>query len=138
MMHTHLLPPLPPFAPAPQLEQEQGAAADGQAQLSDACRQLADVAEPPNMKQAFEASLSVALLQSQLGMLENSTGWKMLERDRLGNARAVTLSGWTALLGISSMVVLILWGINYGYKQYRGIEEQPGYTLVVKGKPGGK
>jgi hypothetical protein len=31
--------------------------------LTDNCRVLADVAEPPNMKRQFDASLSVVLLQ---------------------------------------------------------------------------
>ncbi|GIL70396.1 hypothetical protein Vretimale_3583 [Volvox reticuliferus] len=104
--------------------------------LSDKCSALVDVAEPPNMKQAFEASLTVALLQSQLSAVEATTGLTMLQRDNHGNAQALTLTGWTALLGIASMVLLVLWGINYAYRQYRGVPEQAGYTLVVKGKGG--
>ncbi|GFR46876.1 hypothetical protein Agub_g8517 [Astrephomene gubernaculifera] len=102
--------------------------------LSDKCSALVDVAEPPNMKQAFEATLTVALLQSQLSAVEAKTGLTMLQRDTQGNAQALTLTGWTALLGIASMVLLILWGVNYGYRRYKGIPEQAGYTLVVKGK----
>ncbi|EFJ50973.1 hypothetical protein VOLCADRAFT_103617 [Volvox carteri f. nagariensis] len=102
--------------------------------LSEKCSALVDVAEPPNMKQAFEASLTVALLQSQLSAVEASTGLTMLQRDNQGNAQALTLTGWTALLGIASMVLLVLWGINYGYRQYRGMPQQAGYTLVVKGR----
>lgn len=88
------------------------------------------------MKQAFEASLSVALLQSQLSAMETTTGLTMLHRDTQGNAQALTLTGWTALLGISSMVLLIFWAINYASRKYRGLPEQAGYTLVVKNKGG--
>jgi hypothetical protein len=34
--------------------------------LSDKCYTLSDIAEPPNMKRAFESSLSFALLKDQL------------------------------------------------------------------------
>ncbi|KXZ55868.1 hypothetical protein GPECTOR_2g1419 [Gonium pectorale] len=106
----------------------------GSSLLSDKCTALVDVAEPPNMKQAFEASLTVALLQSQLAAVEGATGLTMLNRDRQGNAQSLTLSGWTALLGIASMVVLVMFGANFAYRKYRGVPEQAGYTLVVKGK----
>ena len=41
--------------------------------LQDHCRVLADIAEPPNMKQAFDASLSVLLLQ--VGTCATPLGW---------------------------------------------------------------
>ncbi|KAG2445817.1 hypothetical protein HXX76_000421 [Chlamydomonas incerta] len=106
----------------------------GTALLSDKCLPLVDVAEPPNMKQAFEAGLTVALLQSQLSAVESTTGLTMLKRDTQGNAQSLTLTGWTALMGIASMVLLVLWGANYAWRQYRGIADQSDYTLVVKGK----
>ncbi len=59
----------------------------GAAVLSDKCLPLVDVAEPPNMKQAFEAGLTVALLQSQLSAVESTTGLTMLKRDTQGNAQ---------------------------------------------------
>ncbi len=97
-----------------QLEQMQAAESTGRkslkdpaapapATLTDTCRVLADVAEPPNMKRAFETSLSVALLESQLSVLESTTGLNMLSRDRAGAARGVTLTGWTALAGVAAM-----------------------------------
>jgi len=98
--------------------------------LSDECRAFADVAEPPNMKQAFEASLSVALLQSQLSVIESSTGVQMLNRDKQGNAQSVTLTGWTALLGMAAMVGLLIFGATFAYKYFTGRHD--GYTLVVK------
>lgn len=102
-------------------------------QLSEKCRVLADVAEPPNMKQAFEASLSVALLQSQLTKLEATTGLPMLNRNRAGVAESVTLTGWTALAGVTAMIVVLMWAAAYGYKKYKGIPDKD-YTVVLKGK----
>ena len=55
-------------------------------ELSSQCFTLADIAEPPNMKLAFESSLSVAALASGI---ENTVGvqvrWMIVtERERLG------------------------------------------------------
>lgn len=108
----------------------------GVASLSDECRVLADVAEPPNMRKAFDAGLAVVLLQSQLGALESKTGLPMMDYDKQGNAQGVTITGWTALAGISSLIILMLFAGNYAYKRYKGAHEAAGYTLVVKNKQG--
>lgn len=108
-----------------------GGGSQQQRTLSDKCRTLVDVAEPPNMKRAFEASLSVVVLKSQLEALESKTGVQMLNRDRRGNAQSVTLTGWTALAGIAAMLLLVMWGFAYAWRQYKG-ESKDGYTLVVK------
>ena len=60
---------------------------------------------------------------------------QMLNRDRQGNAQSVTLTGWTALAGIASCVVLVMWAGSYAWRRYKG-EDKEGYTLVLK-KPGG-
>ncbi len=67
-------------APADEDPQQQGAAeggADADATaggakrvprvLSDSCRVLADIAQPPDLKKAFDASLSILSLQVRLG-----------------------------------------------------------------------
>ncbi|GAX78146.1 hypothetical protein CEUSTIGMA_g5588.t1 [Chlamydomonas eustigma] len=104
--------------------------------LSESCRVLADVAEPPNVKAAFDASLTVVLMQSQLEALESKTGVQMLVRDRAGNAQGVTLTGWTALAGIAALIVLVMFSASYAWGKYRGANKD-GYTLVVK-KSGGR
>ena len=63
--------PLPPL----QLErQDRGAARllaaatpGGKTVLSQACSVLADIAEPPNMKRAYESSLSIVSFTTQVG-----------------------------------------------------------------------
>eukprot|EP00878_Enallax_costatus_P020866 GHUV01022075.1.p1 GENE.GHUV01022075.1~~GHUV01022075.1.p1 ORF type:complete len:715 (+),score=210.45 GHUV01022075.1:1362-3506(+) len=101
-------------------------------QLSEQCRVLADVAEPPNMKRAFETTLSVALLESQLSAIESKTGLSMLNRDRKGNAQSVTLTGWTAVAGMAALVVLAVAGITYAWKQYHGVPDSS--TVVLKSR----
>lgn len=100
-------------------------------QLSEECKVLADVAEPPNMKRAFETTLSVALLESQLSALESKTGVAMVNRDQSGHAQSLTLTGWTAIAGVAAMVVLVLVGGTYAYKRYTGVPLDS-TTVVLK------
>ncbi|GLI58992.1 hypothetical protein VaNZ11_000814 [Volvox africanus] len=99
--------------------------------LSPACSRLADIAEPPNMKAAFESSLAFALLKDQLEALEVNTGLPALTRDRRGNAQGVSLTGWMAMLGMTALIVLIIYGAYTGYRRLRGGSDRD-YTLVVK------
>jgi len=45
--------------------------------------------------------------------------------------QAISLSGWIALLGITAMGALILFGIVTAYKKFRGLSDKD-YSLVVK------
>eukprot|EP00197_Chlamydomonas_leiostraca_P010927 CAMPEP_0202884756 /NCGR_PEP_ID=MMETSP1391-20130828/41312_1 /ASSEMBLY_ACC=CAM_ASM_000867 /TAXON_ID=1034604 /ORGANISM="Chlamydomonas leiostraca, Strain SAG 11-49" /LENGTH=982 /DNA_ID=CAMNT_0049567983 /DNA_START=167 /DNA_END=3115 /DNA_ORIENTATION=+ len=101
------------------------------AKLSDKCFVLADIAEPPNMKQAFDASLSFALLKSQLDKIDAVTGIPLVNRDRRGTPQGISLTGWVAMLGMTAMVVLIVYGAFTLFKRMRGIPDKD-YTLVVK------
>eukprot|EP00775_Hariotina_reticulata_P012795 gene12795-12923_t len=109
-------------------------ARDAQAppQLSKECRMLADVAEPPNMKRAFETTLSAALFESQLSALGSKTGLSMLNRDSQGRAQSVTLTGGIAVAGIAAMVVLVVAGGTYAWKQYSGVPDAT--TVVLKSR----
>ncbi len=53
----------------------------------------------------------VRWLQNQLASWEGATGLHMVNRDRHGNAKSITLEGWTALAGMAALVVLIIWSI---------------------------
>ncbi len=104
--------------------------------LTSACRALADVAEPPNMKRAFETSLSVALLETQLGALESRTGLPLVTRDGAGVARSLTLTGWTALAGVAAMVVVAVAGGMYAWRRYTGVPtDATTVVLKTKGRP---
>ncbi len=46
----------------------------------------------------------------------------------------LTLTGWSALLGVLSVVVVALAAGVWGYCKYRGLDKMSGYTMVVKGK----
>ncbi|KAG2452551.1 hypothetical protein HYH02_002788 [Chlamydomonas schloesseri] len=102
--------------------------------LSPACARLADIAEPPNMKQAFESSLTFALLKDQLEKIEVNTGIPTVTRDRKGNAQGVSLTGWMAMLGMTALIVLVIYGAYAGYRRFRG-ETDRDYTLVLKQNP---
>jgi Golgi apparatus protein 1 len=88
------------------------------------------------MKQAFEESLSVALLESQLAALETRTGVPLLARDTAGRAQGVTLTGWSALAGIAALVVMLLTGMSYAWRQYHGGVDPA--TVVLKSRAGYK
>jgi Golgi apparatus protein 1 len=103
--------------------------------LSEGCRVLAEVAAPPSMQRAFDASLSVALLESQLASLEAKTGLSIVKRDpHSGKAQALTLTGWSAVAGIAAVVLLALAGAAVGYKRYRGVPLDS-TTVVLKSRP---
>lgn len=102
-------------------------------QLTDECRLLADVAAPPNMQRAFENSLSMALMDMSLGSIESTMGLQMLARDqRTGQAQSVTLTGWTAILGVAALVVLVAVSARFGYQKYYGILPSDSSTVVLK------
>ena len=51
---------------------------------------------------------------------------------RRGTAQGLTLTGWTALLGVAALVILCVVGGMWGYKQYYGIPDTN--TVVLKGQ----
>lgn len=88
------------------------------------------------MKRAFDASLAAALVESQLAAIESKTGAQMLKRDNLGRPRGVTLTGWSALIGITALVVMLLGGATYGWRHYSGWVDPS--TVVLKARQGYK
>jgi Golgi apparatus protein 1 len=45
--------------------------------------------------------------------------------------QAISLSGWVALLGITAMGALIIFGVVTAYRRFRGLSDRD-YSLVVK------
>lgn len=99
--------------------------------LSPTCATLADVAEPPNMNRQFDASLLTAALVSKLKTLGDGTGLEMVKKGRRGSQN-ITLTGWTAILGVCAMGLVMMWGGAYAVRRWRGTPDSQGYTLVLK------
>jgi hypothetical protein len=72
------------------------------------------------------------LPQSQLNRVESSTGLTMLERGKNGQATGISLTGWTAILGMAAFMLLLAAGAMLAYKRYTGGPQAAGYTLVLK------
>jgi Golgi apparatus protein 1 len=60
----------------------------------------------------------------------------MLERGRNGQATGISLTGWTAILGMAALLLLAAAGVLLAYRRYVGSPQAAGYTLVLK--KGGK
>jgi hypothetical protein len=103
--------------------------------LSEQCYELAVIAEPPQSERTFDVqSTAYSMLTSSMEKLEASTGLPTLTRNRQGGVTAVSLTGWTALVGMASLVVVLLAGATLGVRQYLG-HGRDGYTLVTKQAP---
>lgn len=84
--------------------------------------------------QAFDASLTFAVVSSQLSKWEDTTGLDMLEYDNQGKPQALTLTGWTAVLGVAASVFVTVGGAYYGYQRYRDGPYRGYHTVVLKGR----
>lgn len=101
--------------------------------LSAQCFLLVDIADPPDARRSFEASLSYAGLLEVLGEFGSQAGLGLVQRDRRGAASALSLTGWAAMAGIAAFVLLLIAGMAAVYRRLRG--GPPGYTLVLKPEP---
>lgn len=111
----------PTAAPAPAL------------QLAPQCRVLLELAEPPALPSPFEtAGGAVRAAVAQLEKLQATTGLPVLEKDAHGTSMGVSLTGWSALVGLAALVVAVLGGAAYGLRALRGGGR--GYALVAKGE----
>lgn len=80
----------------------------------------------------FEESLSVALLESQISSIESKTGATLVKRDARGHTAGVTLTGWSALLGIAALVVMLAASARYAWRSYAGVTDPS--TVVLKSR----
>lgn len=123
-------------AAAVQSNQQQEHHARSLPELSEQCYQLAVLAEPPKVQQSYDVkTLAYSALQSSLEKVEQTTGLQTLSRDRQGGVRSVSLTGWTAVVGMAALVVLMLAGATIAVRQYIGQGSKDGYTLVMKQTP---
>jgi Golgi apparatus protein 1 len=63
--------------------------------------------------------------------IESATGLPTVTRDRRGNTQGVSLTGWMAMLGMTSLIVLLSYGGYAAYRHFKGGADRD-YTLVVK------
>lgn len=116
-----------------EMDEEEDSGKASPRSISEECRSITEVAEPPDMRLAFDASLSLGFITAQLEALEGSTGLTFVSK---GSRSMVTLTGWTALLGVASFVLAIAYGLNLAVRKIRGGAEAQGYkTLVLKSTP---
>lgn len=85
------------------------------------------------MKEAFDTSLTFAMVKSQLEAVNSVTGLSTLSYGPNGEVRGVTLTGWVATAGMFAMAILVVYGGYRGYQHYWGVSPERDYTLVVKG-----
>ena len=73
-----------------------------------------------------------------LQKVEDDTGWGYLtQRDALGNPQGVTLTGWTAILGMAALVLLVVSVAAHAYKQWLTREIRAKKRgMVVKSRTG--
>ena len=46
----------------------------------------------------------------------------------------LTLTGWTASLGLLALVIVAFGGLIWGYRRYYGLDGPKGYNRVVKAR----
>ncbi|GBF91963.1 hypothetical protein Rsub_04687 [Raphidocelis subcapitata] len=102
--------------------------------LAAGCRALLDLAEPPPPASAFDDSAAVVRAAvAQLDRLQRATGLPVLAKDARGGAAGVTLTGWSALLGVAAVAAALAGGAALAWRRWAG--PRAGYTLVMKAAP---
>lgn len=65
-----------------------------------------------------------------LGAVDFQEG-TLTPRDSSGS---LTLTGWTAMLGVLALIIVAIGGAVWAYRRYHGLDGVKGYIKVVKGK----
>ncbi len=101
--------------------------------LSPRCKNLVLLAEPTDAFAQYQTSLSASVASSQVEALETKLG---LRAGTLSsrNTGGLTLTGWTAVLGIVAIVMVAAAGGVFAYRRYKGLDKHAGYTMVKKSK----
>ncbi len=101
--------------------------------LSPRCKNLVLLAEPTDAFAQYQTSLSASVASSQVEALETKLG---LRPGTLSsrNTGGLTLTGWTAVLGIVAIVMVAAAGGVFAYRRYKGLDKHAGYTMVKKSK----
>lgn len=100
-------------------------------ELAPECRVLLQLAEPPELASPFDnAHAAVQAAVAQLERLQAATGLPVLKKDSRGVAHGISLTGWSALVGLAALVVAVAGGAALAWRRYYGPRQ--GYTLVTK------
>lgn len=106
--------------------------------LNPACAKLIAVGAPADVRSSFATDMTIAGLAYNMESMVGLSKGTLATRPTRGKGRTLTLSGWIALLGMFSLVVVVIGGLYLGYRQWRfgdtGLNF--GYTMVVKSAPG--
>lgn len=46
----------------------------------------------------------------------------------------LTLTGWSAVLGIFALIAVVIFGGIFGWRRYKGYDRMTAYTKVAKGE----
>ncbi|KIZ01249.1 hypothetical protein MNEG_6714 [Monoraphidium neglectum] len=102
--------------------------------VSDECRVLLALAEPPQLPSPFDAAgAAVRAAVQQLDRLQGATGVPVLHRDARGTPTGISLTGWSAVVGMAALVIAVLGGAVLALRHLRGGRHS--YTLVTKSAP---
>ena len=103
------------------------------ASLSPGCQDLVILAEPTDAFAQYQTSLSASTVSSQVESLEAKLGLSrgtLTSQDNSG----LTLTGWTAVIGMLAIIVVSVAGAILGYRRYKGLDKHSGYTMVKKAR----
>lgn len=101
--------------------------------LSAECKNLVVLAEPTDAFAQYQTSLSASVVSSQMSSLENTFG---LRPGTLASTSSggLTLTGWSAILGVMAIMTVTTAGAVFGYRRYKGLDKHAGYTMVHKAR----
>ncbi|KAK9821811.1 hypothetical protein WJX81_008502 [Elliptochloris bilobata] len=103
-------------------------------QLSAECQVLVEMANPPDSYEVYTTAISAAAVSTQIKAIESRLG---LQEGTLTPANAgdgmLTLTGWSAALGLLAIMVVAVVGAGLAYRRYKGYDQMSTYTLVNKG-----
>ncbi|CAL5218414.1 g90 [Coccomyxa viridis] len=110
-----------------------GGAATSASKLSPACDALVRLAEPGDVYAHYNRAMSAAAVSTQIKSIEQRLGLKegTLTPKEAG-VGMLTLTGWSAALGMLSLIAVVVGGAAYGYWRFKGYDKMTAYTRVNK------
>ena len=101
--------------------------------LSAQCKNLVVLAEPTDAFAQYQTLLSASVVTTQMSSLESTLG---LRAGTLASTTSggLTLTGWSAILGVMAIMTVATAGAVIGYRRYKGLDKHAGYTMVHKAR----